>query len=66
VTKGGTDALLSEEENTAEILEPPTEEEMKNAITHRIRDLVVVVGSPLLSWFSSFCRTLSREFAFNR
>ncbi|OXV09372.1 hypothetical protein Egran_02865 [Elaphomyces granulatus] len=43
VTKGGTDALLSAEENTAEILEPPTEEEMNNAITHRIRDLVVVM-----------------------
>lgn len=50
MTNGGTDLLLSAEENTAEILEWPTEEEMKNAITHRIRDLVAVVGPPSSSF----------------
>jgi [calcium/calmodulin-dependent protein kinase] kinase len=43
VTKDGADPLLPKEINTAHIVEPPTELEMNHAITHNIRDLVVVV-----------------------
>lgn len=43
MTKNGTDPLLSEEENTAETLEPPTEEEMNTAITSNMGNLLVVV-----------------------
>ena len=43
VTKRGTDMLLSAEENTAELVEPPTEEEMKCAITGNLSNLIVVV-----------------------
>jgi [calcium/calmodulin-dependent protein kinase] kinase len=44
VTKRGTDPLLSEEENTAELVEPPTEEEVKRAITGNLSNLLVVVS----------------------
>ncbi|ETN36870.1 uncharacterized protein HMPREF1541_07857 [Cyphellophora europaea CBS 101466] len=43
VTKGGRDPLLSEEENTAEILEPPTEAEMNAAITSNMRNVMTVI-----------------------
>ena len=43
VTKGGTDPLLSAEENTADLIEPPTEEEMNKAITGNLSNLLVVV-----------------------
>ncbi|KAL1998106.1 hypothetical protein VTN02DRAFT_6852 [Thermoascus thermophilus] len=43
VTKNGTDPLLSEEENTAEMLEPPTEEEMNTAITSNMGNLLAVM-----------------------
>ncbi|KAI9671261.1 MAG: hypothetical protein M1829_004668 [Trizodia sp. TS-e1964] len=43
VTKGGTDNLLSKEENTADLVEPPTDYEMNHAITSSIRHLVVVM-----------------------
>ncbi|KAJ9195412.1 hypothetical protein DTO207G8_7743 [Paecilomyces variotii] len=43
VTKNGTDPLPSEEENTAGVIEPPTEEEMNEAITKNINNLFVVV-----------------------
>jgi [calcium/calmodulin-dependent protein kinase] kinase len=42
VTKGGTDPLLSEEENTSELVEPPTEHEMNAAITGNVRQLMTV------------------------
>lgn len=44
VTKDGLDPLLPEEENTAEIVSLPTEEEMESAITRSIGKLIVVVG----------------------
>ncbi|KAE9970023.1 hypothetical protein BLS_005105 [Venturia inaequalis] len=44
VTKGGTDPLLSKEENTAHLIEPPTEEELDNAITGNMGHLMVVVS----------------------
>lgn len=44
VTKNGLDPLLSEEENTAEIVSPPTEEEMNSAITRNMGKLIVVVS----------------------
>lgn len=44
VTKGGTDPLLSKEENTAHLVEPPTEEELDNAITGNMGHLMVVVS----------------------
>ncbi|KAK2765942.1 hypothetical protein FQN54_007457 [Arachnomyces sp. PD_36] len=43
VTKRGTDPLLSAEENTATILEPPTEEEMNSAITKNMGHLLAVI-----------------------
>lgn len=45
VTKNGTDTLLSEEENTSDLVEPPTEAEMDAAITNNMRNLMTVVRS---------------------
>lgn len=43
VTKNGDDPLLSEAENTALIIEPPTDREVENAITGNMRNLMTVV-----------------------
>ncbi|KAJ9633317.1 uncharacterized protein PV06_00818 [Exophiala oligosperma] len=43
VTLRGADQLLSEEENTSDLVEPPTEAEMNSAITINMRDLLTVV-----------------------
>ncbi|EFR00872.1 CAMKK/META protein kinase [Nannizzia gypsea CBS 118893] len=43
VTKGGIDPLLSEEENTATLVGPPTEEEMDSAITRNLGHALIVV-----------------------
>ncbi|KAJ5144185.1 uncharacterized protein N7515_002972 [Penicillium bovifimosum] len=43
VTRNGTDPLLSFEENTAQIIEPPTEEEMNSAITRNMGHLMTVM-----------------------
>ncbi|KGO67965.1 Calcium/calmodulin-dependent/calcium-dependent protein kinase [Penicillium italicum] len=43
VTKNGTDPLLSFEENTSQIIEPPTEEEMNSAITTNMGNLMTVM-----------------------
>jgi [calcium/calmodulin-dependent protein kinase] kinase len=43
VTKRGADPLLSAEENTADLVEPPTEEEMNHAITGNMGNLLVVM-----------------------
>ncbi|KAF2404638.1 Pkinase-domain-containing protein [Trichodelitschia bisporula] len=43
VTRNGTDPLLSREENIAEIIEEPTQEELNNAITGNMGHLVVVM-----------------------
>ncbi|PKY05392.1 Pkinase-domain-containing protein [Aspergillus campestris IBT 28561] len=43
VTKGGLDPLLPESENTAEIIEFPTEEEMDSAITKTIGHVLAVM-----------------------
>jgi [calcium/calmodulin-dependent protein kinase] kinase len=45
VTANGADPLLSYEENTAQIIEPPTEEEMNQAITKNMGHLLTVVRS---------------------
>ncbi len=45
ITRGGTDPLLSAEENTANLVEPPTEEEMNTAITGNMSNLLAVVSS---------------------
>lgn len=45
MTKNGTDPLLSEEENTAELV-VPTDAEMKNAITSTMTNLLTVVCLP--------------------
>lgn len=47
MTKCGKDPLLSEEENTANLIEPPTEEETKNAITGNLSNILVLVSSYL-------------------
>jgi hypothetical protein len=43
VTRGGIDPLLSTEENTANLVEPPTQAEMDGAITGNFRQLLAVV-----------------------
>ncbi|XHG00414.1 hypothetical protein AWENTII_003868 [Aspergillus wentii] len=43
VTRKGLDPLLSEEENTAQIVDPPTEEEMNSAITRNMNHIIAVM-----------------------
>ena len=43
VTKNGTDPLLSEEENTANLVQPPSVSEVNHAITAKMRDLLMIV-----------------------
>ncbi|EXJ87046.1 CAMKK/CAMKK-META protein kinase [Capronia epimyces CBS 606.96] len=43
VTKHGADKLLSEEENTADLIDPPTEAEMNAAITYNMTNLLTVM-----------------------
>ena len=43
MTKCGKDPLLSEEENTANLIEPPTEEETNEAITGNLSNMLVLV-----------------------
>lgn len=43
MTRQGTDPLLSEAENTAEMIEPPTDAEVAAAITGNMRNLLTVV-----------------------
>ncbi|GAB7343701.1 hypothetical protein MBLNU457_1684t1 [Dothideomycetes sp. NU457] len=43
VTKNGEDPLLSEQENCADIVEPPTEEEKEQAITGNVSNLMIVM-----------------------
>lgn len=57
VTKGGTDPLLSKEENTSDLIEPPTKEELDAAITGNMGRLLVVV---CLSWYFCFRAHLPR------
>lgn len=44
VTKNGSDPLLSEEENTSDLVEPPTESEINRAITSTMNNLLTVVS----------------------
>lgn len=44
MTRRGEDPLLSAEENTAELVQPATEEEMSQAITGNLSNLLVVVS----------------------
>ncbi|KAF2430359.1 kinase-like protein [Tothia fuscella] len=43
VTRGGMDPLLPRDDNITEIIEPPTEEELQNAITGNMGSLLVVM-----------------------
>ncbi len=43
MTKDGKDPLLSAEENTANLVEPPTEEEKNQAITGNLSNILVLV-----------------------
>ena len=43
VTKNGRDPLLSAEENTADLVEPPSDKEINHAITAKMRNLIVLV-----------------------
>lgn len=45
VTKCGTDPLLSAAENTAYLIEPPTEQETNEAITGNLSNILVIVRS---------------------
>ena len=49
VTKRGLDPLISMEENTSDLVEPPTEEEMRRAITGNLSNLLVVVSLGILT-----------------
>jgi [calcium/calmodulin-dependent protein kinase] kinase len=49
VTKNGTDPLLPAEENTADLVEPPSDIEVNHAITTKMRNLVVLVRIALFS-----------------
>jgi len=49
VTKQGSDPLLSEAENTSEIIDPPTEAEVEAAITDNMKNLMTVVSVSILS-----------------
>ena len=44
VTRNGVDPLLSAEENTSVLLDPPTEKELNRAITGKIDNLITVVS----------------------
>lgn len=44
MTKRGVDPLLSEAENTSELVGPPTDAEMETAITGNVGNLMTVVG----------------------
>ena len=44
VTRNGTDPLLPFNENTAELVEPPTDEEVNQAITSNMKYLITVVS----------------------
>ncbi|KAL8945357.1 MAG: hypothetical protein Q9211_000127 [Gyalolechia sp. 1 TL-2023] len=56
VTKNGDDPLLSKEENTANLIEPPTEEETNNAITGNLGNVMV-----LMKAVKAFKRLLERR-----
>ncbi|KAL8772598.1 MAG: hypothetical protein Q9209_002259 [Squamulea sp. 1 TL-2023] len=56
VTKNGEDPLLSAEENTANLIEPPTEEETNNAITNNLGNVLV-----LMKAVKAFKRLLDRR-----
>lgn len=43
VTKGGTEPLISAEDNTANWIEPPTEEETNDAITGKFSNMLIIV-----------------------
>ena len=43
VTRDGLDPLLSAEENTANLVEPPTQEETDQAITSNLSNVLVLV-----------------------
>ena len=60
VTKDGTDPLLSEEENTSVLVEPPTEEETDQAITGSLGNVMQLVCS--LRRISSLSHLLIRAF----
>lgn len=47
MTKRGTDPLLSTEENTRNLVEPPTEEETNQAITSNLSNILVLVWKSL-------------------
>lgn len=49
MTRGGVDMLLPEAENTADVILPPTEEEMETAITKSIHNIMAVVCAPCLT-----------------
>lgn len=44
MTKDGTDPLLSAEENTADLVEPPSKIEINHAITGKMSNLLVLVS----------------------
>ena len=48
MTKRGKDPLLSEEENIANLVEPPTEEERNMAITGNLSNILVLVRADII------------------
>ena len=43
MTKHGKDPLLSADDNTANLVEPPTQEETEHAITSNLSNILVLV-----------------------
>lgn len=48
MTRGGEDTLLPTEENTADFILAPTEEEVASAITKSIRNVMAVVCNVMI------------------
>ena len=61
MTKIGLDPLLPESENTAQIVEPPTEEEMNSAITNTVGHILAVVSLSCLHFCCPNQNKLTRD-----
>ena len=47
MTKNGTDPLLSAEDNTANLVEPPSGVEVNHAITPKMKNLITMVRNTI-------------------
>jgi [calcium/calmodulin-dependent protein kinase] kinase len=61
LTKGGADPLLPRDENISALIEPPTEEELNNAITGNMGSLLVVVSIEIIIQKATINTTLQMK-----